>query len=220
VQGEAGVVPAAPGFLRALRQWCDENGLLLILDEVQTGVGRTGTLFAFEQAGVRPDILTLGKGLGGGVPLAALLARESVAAAFSHGDQGGTYCGNPLMAAVGGAVLDAVAQPDFLAQVQARAAQLQAVLARVAARLGGTERGAGLLRALVLPQPIAPRVVEAARQLPGTGLLINAPRPNVIRLMPALNVTAAEIEQFAALLDRALNEVLAAPLEAPVGEAV
>ncbi len=220
VQGEAGVVPAAPDFLRALRQWCDEHGLLLILDEVQTGVGRTGTLFAFERAGVRPDILTLGKGLGGGVPLAALLARESVAAAFAHGDQGGTYCGNPLMAAVGCAVLDAVAQPDFLAQVQARAAQVQAVLARVAARLGGTERGAGLLRALVLPQPIAPRLVEAARRLPGTGLLINAPRPNVIRLMPALNVTAAEIEQFAALLDRALNEVVAAPVEAPGGEVV
>ena len=122
VQGEAGVVPAAPDFLRALRQWCDEHGLLVILDEVQTGVGRTGTLFAFERAGVRPDILTLGKGLGGGVPLAALLARESVAAAFAHGDQGGTYCGNPLMAAVGCAVLDAVAQPDFLAQVQARLA--------------------------------------------------------------------------------------------------
>ena len=114
IQGEAGVVPAEDGFLRALRALCDRHGLLLILDEVQTGVGRTGTLFAFEHADVRPDILTLGKGLGGGVPLAALLARDSVAAAFAHGDQGGTYCGNPLMAAVGSAVLETVAAPEFL----------------------------------------------------------------------------------------------------------
>jgi acetylornithine/N-succinyldiaminopimelate aminotransferase len=204
VQGEAGVVPADPGFLRALRALCDTKELLLVLDEVQTGIGRTGTLFAFEQAGVRPDILTLGKGLGGGVPLAALLATESVASAFAHGDQGGTYCGNPLMAAVGTAVLDAVAQPAFLAQVRERAAQLQSAMQAVAARLGGSERGAGLLRALVLPQPVAAQVVEAARALPATGLLINAPRPNVIRLMPALNVTAAEIETFAQLFDEAL----------------
>ncbi len=207
VQGEAGVIPAAPEFLQTLRALCDERNLLLILDEVQTGVGRTGTLFAFEQAGVRPDILTLGKGLGAGVPLAALLAREPVAAAFAHGDQGGTYCGNPLMAAVGSAVLDAVARPAFLADVRARADQLQAALHRVAKRHGGSERGAGLLRALVLPQPIAPQLVEAARGLPGTGLLINAPRPNVIRLMPALNVTSDEIETFAQLFDQALAAV-------------
>jgi acetylornithine/N-succinyldiaminopimelate aminotransferase len=207
VQGEAGVVPADAAFLQALRALCDAHGLLLILDEVQTGIGRTGTLFAFEQAGVRPDILTLGKGLGGGVPLAALLARESVAAAFAHGDQGGTYCGNPLMAAVGSAVLDTVAAPDFLAAVNERAAQLQAILQRVAARIGGSERGAGLLRALVLPQPVAPKWVEAARGLPDTGLLINAPRPNVIRLMPALNITAGEMERFAQLFDAAWEAI-------------
>jgi len=208
VQGEAGVLPADAEFVRALRALCDAHGLLLILDEVQTGIGRTGTLFAFEQAGVLPDILTLGKGLGGGVPLAALLARESVAAAFAHGDQGGTYCGNPLMAAVGSAVLDVVAQPSFLAAVRERAAQLQAVLQAAAQRLGGSERGAGLLRALVLPQPVGPQLVDAARNLPGAGLLINAPRPNVIRLMPALNVTAQEIDQFAQRLNAALEEVL------------
>jgi acetylornithine/N-succinyldiaminopimelate aminotransferase len=208
VQGEAGVLPADAGFVRALRALCDTHGLLLILDEVQTGIGRTGTLFASEQAGVLPDILTLGKGLGGGVPLAALLARESVAAAFAHGDQGGTYCGNPLMAAVGSAVLDVVAQPSFLAAVRERAAQLQAVLQAAAQRIGGSERGAGLLRALVLPQPVGLQLVDAARNLPGAGLLINAPRPNVIRLMPALNVTAQEIDQFAQRLNAALEEVL------------
>lgn len=208
VQGEAGVLPADAGFVRALRALCDAHGLLLILDEVQTGIGRTGTLFAFEQARVLPDILTLGKGLGGGVPLAALLARESVAAAFAHGDQGGTYCGNPLMAAGGSAVLEVVAQPSFLAAVRERAAQLQAVLQVVAQRVGGSERGVGLLRALVLPQPVGPQLVDAARTLPGEGLLVNAPRPNVIRLMPALNVTAQEIDQFAQRLDAALEEVL------------
>jgi acetylornithine/N-succinyldiaminopimelate aminotransferase len=204
VQGEAGVLPASAAFLRDLRALCDRHDLLLILDEVQTGVGRTGTLFAYEQTGIAPDVMTLGKGLGGGVPLSALLANLR-ADCFLHGDQGGTYCGNPLMAAAGCAVLDTVAQPTFLAAVRERGEQLQAVLHGVAERLGGSERGAGLLRALALPEPIAPRLVEAARSLPGTGLLINAPRPNVIRLMPALNVTAAEIAQFAQLLDAALE---------------
>jgi acetylornithine/N-succinyldiaminopimelate aminotransferase len=204
VQGEAGVLPASAAFLRDLRALCDRHDLLLILDEVQTGVGRTGTLFAFEQTGIAPDVMTLGKGLGGGVPLSALLA-SARADCFLHGDQGGTYCGNPLMAAAGCAVLDTVAQPAFLAAVRERGEQLQAVLHGVAERLGGSERGAGLLRALALPEPIAPRLVEAARSLPGTGLLINAPRPNVIRLMPALNATAAEIAQFAQLLDAALE---------------
>jgi acetylornithine/N-succinyldiaminopimelate aminotransferase len=136
-----------------------------------------------------------------------MLASETVAAAFAHGDQGGTYCGNPLMAAVGSAVLATVDTPAFLAGVNERAAQLQSVLQRVAARINGSERGAGLLRALVLPQPLAPRLVEAARSLPDTGLLINAPRPNVIRLMPALNVTAGEIDHFAQLFDAALEAI-------------
>lgn len=201
IQGEAGVVPATAGFLQALRALCDERGLLLILDEVQTGVGRTGTMFAFEQAGVEPDILTLGKGLGGGVPLAALLAKAEVAC-FAHGDQGGTYCGNPLMAAVGSAVLDAVAQPEFLAGVVERGAHLQRHLQRLAARHGlAGERGSGLLRALDLGRPIGPALVEAARELQPEGLLLNSPRPRLLRFMPALNVPFEEIDRMAALLD-------------------
>ncbi len=207
VQGEAGVIPAEDGFLQALRALCDRHGLLLILDEVQTGVGRTGTLFAWQAAGVRPDIMTLGKGLGGGVPLSALLASEA-AACFEHGDQGGTYCGNPLMAAVGSAVLDTVSQPEFLAGVRARAAHLQARLTDLSARRGlGAERGRGLLRALDLGQPVAAKVVEAARELQPEGLLLNAPRPSYLRLMPALNVTDAEIDQMIAMLERALDAV-------------
>jgi len=208
VQGEAGVIPASPGFLRELRALCDRHDLLLILDEVQTGIGRTGTLFAYEAAGIAPDVLTLGKGLGGGVPLSALLCNLR-ADGFEPGDQGGTYCGNPLMAVVGSAVLAAVSQPAFLRGVRARAEQMQARLARLAQRIGGQVRTAGLLQALVLPQPKAARVVEVARALTPEGLLVNAARPDVLRLMPALNVTAEEIGLMDALLDRALAEVFA-----------
>jgi len=207
IQGEAGVVPAAAEFLRALRALCDEHGLLLILDEVQTGIGRTGTLFAFEQAGVVPDIMTLGKGLGGGVPLAALLAREEVAC-FAHGDQGGTYCGNPLTAAVGSAVLDVVARPLFLADVVERGAHLRAHLQRLTARHGlAGERGSGLLRALDLGRPIGGAVVAAARELQPEGLLLNSPRPYLLRFMPALNVAFEEIECMAAQLDVLLAQL-------------
>ena len=206
VQGEAGVLPATVDFLRGLRALCDQHGLLLILDEVQTGVGRTGTLFAFEQSGTIPDIVTLGKGLGGGVPLAALLAKESVAC-FEPGDQGGTYCGNPLMAAVGIAVLDAVAQPAFLAGVNARAQHLQRHLQRLAQRHGlAGERGSGLLRALDLGRPVAAALVEAARGLQPEGLLLNSPRPQLLRFMPALNVAFEDIDLMAARLDGLLAQ--------------
>jgi acetylornithine/N-succinyldiaminopimelate aminotransferase len=203
VQGEAGVVPATREFMLALRALCDAHGLLLIFDEVQTGVGRTGTFCAFEQFGVTPDILTLGKGIGGGVPLAALLTRDAFMC-FAHGDQGGTYCGNPLMAAVGRAVVGAVLAPGFIAAVRERSATLQRTLAAIAQRCGGHERGMGLLRALVLPQPLAPQIVEAARALEPEGLLVNAPRPHLLRFMPALNVTDSEIAHMARLLEEAI----------------
>jgi acetylornithine/N-succinyldiaminopimelate aminotransferase len=204
IQGESGVILADDEFLRHLRALCDRHRLLLILDEVQTGIGRTGTMFAWQQAGVQPDIMTLGKGLGGGVPLSALLARAEVAC-FAHGDQGGTYCGNPLMAAVGSAVLDAVAQPSFLEGVRARGAHLQRRLKELAARRGlGEERGRGLLRALDLGRPIAAQVVDAARALEPEGLLLNSPRPSLLRLMPALNVSEGEIDRMVEMLERAL----------------
>jgi acetylornithine/N-succinyldiaminopimelate aminotransferase len=205
IQGEAGVVPAAPGFLRGLRGLCDQHGLLLIFDEIQTGVGRTGTVFAFEQAGVAPDILTLGKCLGGGVPLAALLATER-AACFAHGDQGGTYAGNPLTAAAGLAVLNAVSQPQFLAGVVARGEHLQQHLRRLVAKHGlAGERGSGLLRALDLGRPVGGAVVEAARELLPEALLLNAPRPHLLRFMPALNVPFEDIDRMASMLDSLLG---------------
>jgi acetylornithine/N-succinyldiaminopimelate aminotransferase len=208
VQGEAGVRPADPGFVRELRALTRERDVLLIVDEVQTGIGRSGTAFAHQHFGVEPDLMTLAKGIGGGVPLGALLAKEAFNC-FEPGDQGGTYCGNPLMAAVGLAVVNEVCHDDFLAGVRQRAQRLQQGLARLVRDHGlVAERGLGLLRALVLPADRADAVVSAARELSPVGLLVNAPRPAVIRLMPALNMGHDDIDTAIDLLDRALRAVL------------
>lgn len=207
VQGEAGVIPATKEFMQGLRKLADEHKLLFIVDEVQTGMGRTGTLFAYQQSDVVPDIMTLAKGIGGGVPLAALLARQEVCV-FSHGDQGGTYNGNPLMAAVGVAVFDALAAPGFMEAVNARAKQLSEGLLALSAKYGMKgERGMGLLRALVMDRDDGPAIVEAARNLAPNGLLLNAPRGNLLRFMPALNVTAEEIDTMLGQLDGLIGKV-------------
>lgn len=207
VQGEAGVIPATKEFMQGLRKLADEHKLLFIVDEVQTGMGRTGTLFAYQQSDVVPDIMTLAKGIGGGVPLAALLARQEVCV-FSHGDQGGTYNGNPLMAAVGVAVFDALAAPGFMESVNARAKQLSEGLLALSAKYGMKgERGMGLLRALVMDRDDGPAIVEAARNLTPNGLLLNAPRGNLLRFMPALNVTAEEIDTMLTQLDGLIAQV-------------
>ena len=208
VQGEAGVIVADPGFVRELRALTAERGVLLIADEVQTGVGRCGQAFAYEHFDIEPDVMTLAKGLGGGVPLAALLCKEAFNC-FEPGDQGGTFCGNPLMAAVGLAVVNEVCQQEFLAGVRARAEQLSSGLRAIAREfdLEG-ERGLGLLRALVLPKDVAAEVVAAAQALEPVGLLLNAPRPHLLRLMPALNISAAELVEGLALLRLALRKVL------------
>ncbi|MPT29301.1 MAG: acetylornithine transaminase [Achromobacter sp.] len=207
VQGEAGVIPATKEFMQGLRKLADEHKLLFIVDEVQTGMGRTGTLFAYQQSDVVPDIMTLAKGIGGGVPLAALLARQEVCV-FSHGDQGGTYNGNPLMAAVGVAVFDALAAPGFMEAVNARAKQLSEGLLALSAKYGMKgERGMGLLRALVMDRDDGPAIVEAARNLAPNGLLLNAPRGNLLRFMPALNVTAEEIDTMLTQLDGLIAQV-------------
>ncbi|WP_241075605.1 acetylornithine transaminase [Achromobacter insuavis] len=207
VQGEAGVIPATKEFMQGLRKLADEHKLLFIVDEVQTGMGRTGTLFAYQQSDVVPDIMTLAKGIGGGVPLAALLARQEVCV-FSHGDQGGTYNGNPLMAAVGVAVFDALAAPGFMESVNARAKQLSEGLLALSAKYGMKgERGMGLLRALIMDRDDGPAIVEAARNLTPNGLLLNAPRGNLLRFMPALNVTAEEIDTMLTQLDGLIAQV-------------
>ena len=202
IQGEAGVIVPPEGYLRELRRLCDEHGMLLICDEVQTGMGRTGALFAFEHEDVKPDILTLGKGLGGGVPISAVLANER-ASCFVPGDQGGTYNGNPLMVAVARSVFEVVSRPEFLATVRARGRYLERRLASLGAARGIGLRGRGLLWALVLPEPTAEAIVARCF---ANGLLLNAPRPNLLRLMPSLRVSEAEIDELvfglAAVLDR------------------
>ena len=198
IQGESGVVPFASDFLRSLRDLTQELGVLLILDEIQTGVGRTGRMFCFEHAGIQPDVMTLGKGIGGGVPLAALLAREDVSL-FEAGDQGGTYNGNPLMTAVGYAVVKEIARPEFLASVRENGDYLADQLRRLSRtyRLGEV-RGRGLLLAMDLGREIGSDVVEAALE---RRLLINSPRPGALRFMPALNVTRSEIDHMLGILD-------------------
>ncbi len=201
VQGEGGVIPATREFMQGLRALADQHKLLLIVDEVQTGMGRTGKLFAYEHSGVTPDIMTLAKGIGGGVPLAALLAREEVSV-FQHGDQGGTYNGNPLTTAIGVAVFDAVTAPGFLDSVNARADQLSKGLLALSAKYGMKgERGQGLLRALVMDRDDGNAIVDTARTAQPEGMLLNAPRTNLLRFMPALNVSADEITQMLERLD-------------------
>ncbi len=201
VQGEGGVIPADIDFLKALRALTEARGILLIVDEVQTGVGRTGKLFAHEHAAIKPDIMTLGKGIGGGVPLAALLAREAICC-FVPGDQGGTYNGNPLMTAVGVAVMQRMLAPGFLAEVTAKGQILSQRLLELSAKHGlAGERGSGLLRALILDDERGPEIVQKALALTPCGLLLNSPRPNLLRFMPALNVSVAEIDQMIGLLD-------------------
>jgi acetylornithine/N-succinyldiaminopimelate aminotransferase len=203
IQGEAGVYPAGDEFLRGLRALTAETGLLLILDEIQTGIGRTGRFLAYEHAGIAPDILTLGKGLGGGVPLAALVAAEAVCC-FEPGDQGGTFNGSPLMTAIGNAVVETVNQPAFLADVVANGDYLMDRLRRLSAQLGhGEVRGRGLLIALELKGTDAGKVSRTAMD---RGLLINAPRPDTLRFMPALNVTRDEIDEMLARLEAVLRD--------------
>ena len=202
IQGEAGVFVASRAFLQGLRALTKREGILLILDEIQTGIGRTGRFFGFEHAGIEPDIMTLGKGLGGGVPLAALVAHEDVCC-FDHGDQGGTFNGNAFATAVGCAVMEEIAKPGFLPRVARTGAYLADRLETLSRKHGcGGVRGKGLLLALDLGRDIGPGVVAHALQ---RGLLINAPRPDTLRFMPALTVTNEEIDLMIGTLDEVLG---------------
>jgi acetylornithine/N-succinyldiaminopimelate aminotransferase len=211
IQGEAGVWPATDQFLQQLRALTRQHGLLLIFDEIQTGIGRTGKLFHYEHAGIEPDIMTLGKGIGGGVPLAALLATEQTSC-FEHGDQGGTFNGNPLMCAAGLAVLEQVATPAFLQATVETGLYLEGELQRLSARHGlGEVRGRGLLLALDLKLSIGASIVAQAFE---QGLLLNSPQPDALRFMPALNVSRDEIGAMIDGLDGILTKAGAARLVA------
>jgi len=208
VQGEGGVIPCDDQFMRDLRQLTKEHNLLLIVDEVQAGFGRTGKLFAYQNYGIEPDIMSLGKGIGGGVPLAALLCRDEVAC-FVPGDQGGTYNGNALMTAVGISVIEQLLAPGFLQSVVTKGALLQSELLKLSSEFGlQGERGKGLLRALMLGKDIGGKLVDLAREHQPEGLLINSPRPDLLRFMPALTVSNEEIMTMCAILRTLLKKVV------------
>jgi len=208
VQGEGGVIPCDDQFMRDLRQLTKEHNLLLIVDEVQAGFGRTGKLFAYQNYGIEPDIMSLGKGIGGGVPLAALLCRDEVAC-FVPGDQGGTYNGNALMTAVGISVIEQLLAPGFLQSVVTKGALLQSELLKLSSEFGlQGERGKGLLRALMLGKDIGGKLVDLAREHQPEGLLINSPRPDLLRFMPALTVSHEEIITMCAILRTLLKKVV------------
>jgi predicted acetylornithine/succinylornithine family transaminase len=198
-----GVNIADADYLQAVRALCDERGLLLILDEVQTGIGRCGTMFAFEQAGIVPDILTLAKGLGGGVPIGAMLATDAVAVSFGPGTHGSTFGGNPFSCTAALTVLEVIESEDMLANVQARGEQLRQGLLELKARFPVIQdvRGQGLLIGAELSVEAAP-VVTAAREL---GLMILLAGPRVLRFLPPLNVTESEVDEALVLLATALE---------------
>lgn len=203
IQGEAGVRITEDIFLQELRQLTKENGLLLIVDEIQTGVGRTGKLWGHGYADICPDIMTLGKMLGGGVPLSALAATETTSC-FEYGDQGGTFNGNPLMTAVGCAVLETILQENFLDGVKTNGKYLTTCLEEFSSAHDlGEVRGRGLLVALDLGSNRGPELVEKALQ---AGLLLNAPRPDILRFMPALNVGRGEIDKMVSILEKIIEE--------------
>jgi acetylornithine aminotransferase len=204
--GESGVIPAPEGYLAAAREACDSSGALLVLDEIQSGIGRTGAWFAHQAAGVRPDVLTLAKGLGGGLPIGACIGLGTAGSGFSQGDHGSTFGGNPVACAAALAVLDTIERDGLLAHAAEVGEHLAVSLGQVGHPLIAGVRGAGLWRAIVLAAPLASGVEAAARR---AGFLVNAVQPDAIRLAPPLILTAAEADEFTAALPGILAEVSA-----------
>ncbi|WP_181378089.1 aspartate aminotransferase family protein [Teichococcus aestuarii] len=215
IQGEGGVRPADLRFLQELRAVCDEFGLLLALDEVQTGMGRSGKLWAHQWAGIEPDVMSSAKGIGGGFPLGAILAKEHVAKHLKPGTHGTTYGGNPLACAAGNAVLDVVLAPGFLEQVDRVARHLWRGMNDLAARhptVASGVRGAGLLVGLQLTPAVANGDFQAAAV--DEGLLTVAAGQNVLRVAPPLIVTEAEVDAALEMLDRAARRLTPADAKA------
>ncbi len=206
IQGEGGIRVAPPGFLRGLRELCDKHGLLLIFDEVQTGIGRTGKLFAYELFGVAPDVMAIAKGIGGGYPLGAFLATRDAAKGMTIGTHGTTFGGNPLAASVGNAVLDVVLTPGFVEHVASMGVILKQSLARLKDRHGGIikeVRGEGLMQGLALRIPVADFAAAARAER----LLVIPAAEDVARLLPPLIVGEEEIFEAAARLGAACQRI-------------
>ncbi len=202
IQGEAGIVVPHDRYLAAVRDLCDRAGCLLILDEVQTGIGRTGSWFAFEPAGIAPDIVCIAKGLGGGLPIGACLAGPRVADTFTFGDHGSTFGGGPLQSAAALAVLDVIEREGLLDRARIAGARLREGLRSIFG--SHSVRGRGLLLGVVLPSPTASRLAAAALQ---HAVLVNDVAPDVIRICPPLVITDAEIDRGLQLLEEAWHEV-------------
>jgi succinylornithine aminotransferase len=213
IQGEGGVIPADPAFLKALRERCDETGALLVFDEVQSGVGRTGALFAYMECGVTPDILTSAKALGNGYPIGAMLTTNEIAGHFGVGSHGTTYGGNPLAATVALKVVETINTPGFLARVKEASAKLFANLEKLAAdypQLFGKVRGSGLLIGLPVADAFAGRAKDYTKACETLGLMLLIAGPDVIRLAPALIVSDAQIAEADRIMRAAADVILAA----------
>ncbi|CAM8632343.1 ArgD Ornithine/acetylornithine aminotransferase [Candidatus Planktophila dulcis] len=202
IMGEAGVIVPPSDYLKNLRKYCDDNGALLVIDCVQTGMGRTGDWFGYEYSGIKPDVITLAKGLGGGLPLGAMIALGSASTLFSAGDHGSTFGGNPVATAAGLAVITSIEKEKILKHVDEVG---EFILAELALIPGVSEvRGAGLLIGLTLEKPVAKAVTKKCQEL---GALINAPGDSTIRLAPALNVSMKQAQKFVAIFSQALKGV-------------
>ncbi|MCD2347985.1 aspartate aminotransferase family protein [Clostridium guangxiense] len=205
IQGEGGVNEASTDYFKAIKHLCDENNLLLIVDEVQTGLGRTGKMFAYEYYGIEPDIMTLAKGIGGGYPLSALLAKEKLNI-FEAGDQGGTYSAQPLGMAVGSAVVKEIISKNLSKNAKLQGEYLTSKLEEISSKYKLKNiRGKGLLIAFDLPTENGSEIVSECLK---EGLLINSPRPSIIRLMPPLIVTEKDTDNMISILCKVLDEKL------------
>jgi acetylornithine/N-succinyldiaminopimelate aminotransferase len=201
-QGEGGVVPAPDGYLRAARAACNEAGALLVLDEIQSGVGRTGAWFAFQREGVIPDVITLAKGLGGGLPIGACIGIGGCGSALGRGDHGSTFGGNPVACAAALAVLDTIESEGLLRNVTEVGDRLAAGIEAIGHPLVTGVRGSGLWRAITLAAPAAAAVEAAAGR---AGFLVNAVQPDAIRLAPPLILSAEQADSFTAALPAILS---------------
>lgn len=208
IQGESGIIPATTEFLQGLRELCDQHQALLIFDEVQTGVGRTGCLYAYQKYGVTPDILTSAKALGNGFPISAMLTTTKIAGSFSVGVHGTTYGGNPLACAVANKVIEIIANPQFLAEINRTSAQFKQKLAELNQQFGLFKevRGEGLLLGAELIETWHGKAGEFVKVAAENGLMILVAGPNVLRFAPALNIHPQELEQGFERLEKTLNQ--------------
>ncbi|PMC04395.1 acetylornithine transaminase [Microbacterium sp. UMB0228] len=204
IQGEAGVVELPEGYLAAARSLTLAHGALLIVDEIQTGAGRTGAWFGFSHEGITPDAITLAKGIGGGFPIGALVTYGAASALFTPGSHGSTFGGNPLATAVADAVLAEIERADLVDNAARRGAELRDIILGIDSPLVGGVRGRGLLVGVALTQPVAGAVVAAAQD---RGLIVNAANPETVRVAPALTIGDAELAEFRELFAAALSDV-------------